>query len=410
MATSRKDNKGRVLRKGESQRKDDKRYIYQYTDPNGLRRVVYANDLMELREKEIELVKDQLDGIQFYTTGKATLNFVFDRYISTKYDLKENTRANYKYMYDHCVRDTFGKRNIADIKYSDVKYFYYSLINECGLKTNTVDTVHTVLHPTFEMAVRDEIIRINPSKGVMAELKKNCGKNKGIRHALSLDQQRAFLDYIKESPIYAHWLPLFTVLFGTGCRIGELIGLRWEDLDYDKKLISINHAAIYMFMENRKSEFHISTPKTVAGTRVLPMMDTVKQALKDEYEIQKENGFNTDVIDGMSGFIFCNKDGKLLNPSVINRAIRRIYEAHNAEEILKARRAGRPPLLIPHFSCHHIRHTFCTRLCENESNLKVIQDIMGHANIETTMDIYAEATELKKLETIQSLELSNKIF
>jgi len=410
MAISRKDNKGRVLRKGESQRKDDKRYIYQYTDPNGARRVVYANDLMELREKEKELVRDQLDGIECYSAGKATLNFVFDRYISTKYNLKENTRSNYKYMYDHCVRVTFGKRDIVDIKYSDVKFFYYSLINECGLKTNTVDTVHTVLHPTFEMAVRDGVIRTNPTKGVMAELKKGSGKNKGIRHALSLEQQRAFLDYIKESPIYCHWLPLFTVLFGTGCRIGELIGLRWEDLDYEKKLISINHAAIYMFMENRKSEFHISTPKTAAGTRIIPMMDVVMQAFKDEYEAQKEKGFNTDVIDGMSGFVFCNKEGKLLNPSVINRAIRRIYEAHNAEEILKAKRAGRRPILIPHFSCHHIRHTFCTRFCENETNLKVIQDIMGHANIETTMDIYAEATELKKLEAIQSLELSNNIF
>lgn len=115
-------------------------------------------------------------------------------------------------------------------------------------------------------------------------------------------------------------------------------------------------------------------------------------------------------MDGMSGFIFANRDGKLLNPSVINRAIRRIYEAYNAEEILKAKKAGRQPLLIPHFSCHHIRHTFCTRFCESETNLKVIQSIMGHANIETTMDIYAEATELKKQEAIRALEHSKDIF
>ena len=65
----------------------------------------------------------------------------------------------------------------------------------------------------------------------MAEIKQGFGKNRGIRHALSLEQQRAFLGYVAESPIYCHWLPLFTVLFGTGCRIGEVIGLRWEDLD-----------------------------------------------------------------------------------------------------------------------------------------------------------------------------------
>lgn len=221
MAKSRKDNKGRVLRKGESQRKSDLRYIYQYTDPNGSRRVIYANDLLELREKEKQLVRDQLDGIDSYCAGKATLNYVFDRYISTKYNLKEHTRANYKYMYDHCVRNTFGKRMIADIKYSDVKFFYYSLINGGGLKTNTLDTIHTVLHPTFEMAVRDGVIRNNPSDRVMAEIKQGFGKNKGIRHSLTLEQQRAFLNYVADSPVYCHWLPLFTVLFGTGCRIGD---------------------------------------------------------------------------------------------------------------------------------------------------------------------------------------------
>lgn len=410
MAKSRKDNKGRVLRKGESQRKSDLRYIYQYTDPNGSRRVIYANDLLELREKEKQLVRDQLDGIDSYCAGKATLNYVFDRYISTKYNLKEHTRANYKYMYDHCVRNTFGKRMIADIKYSDVKFFYYSLINGGGLKTNTLDTIHTVLHPTFEMAVRDGVIRNNPSDRVMAEIKQGFGKNKGIRHSLTLEQQRAFLNYVADSPVYCHWLPLFTVLFGTGCRIGEVIGLRWEDLDYEKRLISINHSVIYMFMENGKSEFHVSSPKTEAGVRVIPMMDAVYQAFQDEYEVQKENGFNVTVVDGMSGFIFANREGKLLNPSVINRAIRRIYEAYNTKEILKAKKERRQPLLIPHFSCHHIRHTFCTRFCENETNLKVIQSIMGHANIETTMDIYAEATELKKQEAIKALEHSNNIF
>ena len=232
MSMSRKDSKGRVLRKGESQRKNDGRYIYQYTDSTGKRRVVYSNDLLELREKEKELVRNQLDGLESYCSGKTTLNYAFDRYISTKYDLKEHTRVNYKYMYNRFVRDTFGKRIINDIKYSDVKFFYCSLMNILGLQANTLDNIHTILHPTFQMAVRDNVIRNNPASGVMAEIKKANGKNKGIRHALTLEQQRAFLNYVSNSPVYCHWLPLFTALFGTGCRIGEMIGLRWEDLDY----------------------------------------------------------------------------------------------------------------------------------------------------------------------------------
>ena len=87
MSKTRKDNKGRVLRKGESQRKSDLRYIYQYTDPNGVRRVIYANELVELREKEKQLFRDRLDGLDFYCSGEATLNYVFDRYIATKYNL-----------------------------------------------------------------------------------------------------------------------------------------------------------------------------------------------------------------------------------------------------------------------------------------------------------------------------------
>ena len=85
------------------------------------------------------------------------MNYAFDRYIATKYDLKEHTRVNYKYMYDRYVRGTFGKRIINDIKYSDVKFFYYSLLNEMGLQPNTLDNIHTVLHPTFQMAVRDDV-------------------------------------------------------------------------------------------------------------------------------------------------------------------------------------------------------------------------------------------------------------
>lgn len=173
MAKARKDNKGRALRKGESQRTDNT-YVYTYTDPFKKRRFVYARDLQTLRKKESDLIKNQLDGLDVYMAGNATLNYVFDRYMSTKYDLRKTTRSNYMYMYDHFVRDGFGQRKIAEIKYSDVMYFYYYLLNEKNMQANTVDTIHTVLHPTFQLAVRDEIIRKNPTDGVMAEIKRKA--------------------------------------------------------------------------------------------------------------------------------------------------------------------------------------------------------------------------------------------
>ena len=412
MAKARKDNRGRALRKGESQRTDNT-YVYTYTDPFKKRRFVYAKDLQTLREKQDKLKREQLDGLDSYLAGNATLNFVFDRYMSTKYDLRKTTKSNYLYMYNHFVRDGFGERLIAELKYSDVKYFYLYLLNEKGLQANTVDTIHTILHPTFQLAVRDDIIRKNPSDGVMAEIKKKAGKNKGIRHALTIQQQRAFLNYIANEPVFSHWLPLFTVLLGTGCRIGEVIGLRWQDVDYENRIININHSVVYYAVAGaptKKSVFQVSLPKTEAGIRDVPMMDEVYEALQQEYEYQRENGFNSTTIDGMTGFIFCNRFGNVHNPQTVNRTIKRILENYNAEEVLNAKKERRQPLILPHFSCHHLRHTFCTRLCENESNLKVIQAVMGHANIETTMDIYAEATAEKKKEAIENLSKNIKLF
>mgnify|MGYP003292958553 CR=1 FL=1 len=412
MSKSRKDNRGRVLRKGESQRSDG-RYVYQYVDPNGKRCSFYSKDLLELREKEKRLEKDLLDGIKNYCEGKATLNYVFDRYISTKYDLKENTRANYKYMYDRFVRQTLGKRMITEIRYSDVIFFYYSLLNDKKVKANTLESIHTVLHPTFQMAVRDNIIRTNPSDGVMAQIKKQPGRNHGVRHALTVEQQRAFINYVENNPTFYHWMPFFKFLLGTGCRIGEAIGIRWEDVNFEKREININHSLVYYskeYKEHPMCTFSISLPKTDAGIRIIPMMDAVYDALQIELKAQEEYGFNETEIDGMKGFIFTNRFGNVHNPQAVNRAIKRIYEAYNAEEVVKAAREHREPILIPHFSCHHLRHTFCSRFCENETNLKVIQAIMGHANIETTMDIYAEVTDMKKHESMKNLAHKLNVF
>lgn len=408
MAQARKDLRGRALRKGEVQRASDKRYMYTYTDPLGRRKFIYANDLATLREKEKQLMKDQLDGLDLYVAGKATINDVFDRYMSTKYDLRETTRSNYLYIWEHFVKDTFGKKRIADIKFSDLLQYYLYLLNDEEIALGTLDSVHCLIHPTFQLAVRDEIIRHNPSDGVMKEVSKRAGKSRGVRHALTLEQQRVFMDYIANHPVYYHWWPLFTVLLGTGCRIGEGLGLRWQDLDFEKRTISINHSLVY-YPEgsSRRSVLKVSKPKTEAGIRIIPMLDIVYDAFQMELEEQEETGYNQIEIDGMTGFIFTNRNGSAPNPQTVNRTIKRIISSYNADEVVRAKRQRREPVILPDFSCHHLRHTFCTRLCENETNLKVIQAIMGHRNIETTMDIYAEATEQKKQESIERLSNLN---
>ena len=420
MSEKRRDSKNRVLQNGESQRKDGK-YEFKYVDVNGTRRSAYSWKLvatdrvpkgkrcgLSLREMEKQIRRDLEDGIQTHTANTKTLNQLFDTYMSTK-ELKQSTRTNYQYMYKKYVSDTIGKRRISSIKYSDIKKFYNSLILEKKFKPNSMEIINTILHPVFTMAVRDGYIRTNPSDGVMAEIKKSHNWEKPKRHALTEKQQSLFVDFVAGSDTYKHWLPLFTVLLGTGCRIGEIIGLTWEDCDFTENIISINHNLIYRQQDDGKCEMHITTPKTEAGKRIVPMFEAVRKALLQERRQQMKCGFNTTIIDGYSGFVFTNRYGYVHNPQTINRAIKRIYTACNEREKIQAKKEHRQPVLIPHFSAHNLRHTFCTRLCENENDLKIIQEIMGHSDITTTMNIYNEATKERKQESFARLEGKIKI-
>ena len=394
MKATRRDAKGRVLRKGESYRKKQKLYVYSYTDVFGRRKSVYARELTELRKKEEMLSRDSMDEIDVYIAGQADLNFVFDRYINSKISLRKSTRSNYIYTYDQYVRGLLGKRLIASIKYTDILYFYKELIEEKGLAINTVDSVNVLLNPTFAMAVRDDIIRKNPVTGVMAEIKKNY-RSGTKREALTIEEQHAFVEALNQDE-NAPWRPLFMVMLGSGVRIGEIIGLRWVDVDLEGRTIDINHTTTYIEDRtgNGGSGFVVTEPKTESGKRVIPMLDEVYDALLEEKRMQAMSGVHcTDEIDGYSGFIFCNRFGNIRKMSGTNDALARIVNDYNAREELLARREHRKAVLLPHITNHILRHTFCTRLCEKETNLKVIQYVMGHSDIRTTMDIYAEATK-----------------
>lgn len=421
MAEKRRDSKGRVLWAGESQRPDGK-YEFKYADNNGERHSVYSWKLVatdrvpegkqvteSLRDMEKRIKKDLEDNLLVYETRKMTLNSFWDEYIAMKHELKDSTRSNYIYMYDKYIRPEIGQKNITVIKYSDVKKFYMTLIYEKGFKPNSMEIVNTILHPVFTSAVRDGYIRLNPSDGVMAEIKKSHAREKPKRHALTERQQELFVNFTAQSHQYSHWLPLITTMLGTGCRIGEILGLRWEDCDFEQNIISVNHTLIYRKFTDEPCHYAVTTPKTKAGERIIPMLADVKDALKTEYKQQIEDGFNESVIDGYSGFIFKSRYNTVLSPHGVNRVLDRIIKAYNTQEEQTAKRERRKPELLPHFSCHNLRHTFCTRFCENETNLKVIQEIMGHADITTTMDIYNEATKEKKMESFAGLEGKIKI-
>lgn len=397
--TKRKDKDRIVLRKGESQRPNGT-YDYRWTGKDGKRHVVYAKTLEDLREKEKEIQRDKSDGIKA-EARYVTINDLFDLWKQIKRGLKDNTFQNYQYMYNTFVRPEFGKTRVSTVKKTDVKRFYNYLADERGLQASTIDSVHTVLHQVLEMAVDDCYLRNNPSNNVLKELKQSHVFKTEKRKALTKPQQDLLLDFLKRNHTYNHWYPVIAVMVGTGLRVGEVTGLRWCDIDLENGMIDVNHTLIYYCHRDETQKngcyFNVNTPKSEAGVRQVPMLDFVKEAFLLEKQYQEAMGVECKAtVDGYTDFIFVNRFGNVQHQGTLNKAIRRVIRDCNDEVLLKKENE---PVLLPHFSCHTLRHTFTTRLCEAGVNIKVIQDTLGHADVQTTLNIYADVTkELKQAE------------
>ena len=175
--------------------------------------------------------------------------------------------------------------------------------------------------------------------------------------------------------------------------------------DWKNNYISVSKTIHYLPTDNGKYRQDITSPKTKNAVRKIPMLEEVRQALEEQRQNQIKFGIPTDcVIDGYSGFIFTTSLGKPYLSDGINSIIKRVRKKYNRTEIAQAEKENRPPILLPDFSPHIMRHTFCTRLCECDLNLKAIQSIMGHGSVKTSMDIYTHVSENKKQQEIKKLD------
>ncbi len=197
-----------------------------------------------------------------------------------------------------------GESQRKDGKY-EFKYVDVNGVRRSAYSWKLVETDKVPKGKRCGLSLREmeKQIRRDLEDGVMAEIKKSHNWEKPKRHALTQQQQALFINFLAESEIYNHWLPLMTVFLGTGCRVGEVIGLTWDDCDFKEGIISINHNLIYRQQDDGKCEMHITTPKTEAGKRIVPMFEAVRKALLQEKKQQMKHGFNSTVIDGYSGFV-----------------------------------------------------------------------------------------------------------
>lgn len=389
-----KDSKGRNLRPGEDQMKDG-RYRYRYVDKYGNRKPIYAWKLvpsdktpkgkredLSLREKIKIAEKDMDDGIRMYDS-KITTSELIERYIDTKPNLATSTKTNYLHILEKNIKpDKFGKLQICNVKKSDVKRFYAYLYKEKEFKVGTIQLYQNLIFPAFQLAVDDDLIRKNPCKGCMKEYSRNALGSNNI--PLTKEQQKELLEFLKNDRTYNCYFVLTAFMLSTGCRIGEALGMTWDDINLKEKYVKVDHQLIYK-KKDGKIQFYISDPKN-GESRIIPLQDEIISILqehkKQTYFTCKSSGFE---VDGYKGFVFYNRYLKPHQPNVIVKAFHLLVAAHNSD-------AEDGEILLPDFTPHTLRHTFCTRMAENGMDIRVLQEIMGHKTLEITMQVYNHVT------------------
>lgn len=377
------------LRTGEYERSNG-RYEYRYM-VFGKRFSIYDKTLEGLREKEDQIRSKESTTKKKFDRRITTLNDIFELWKELKRGIRHNTYRNYCYMYEQYVKDSIGEMYITTIKKSDIKRFFNYLADERRLKEGTVEAVQTILHQVLQIAVDDDWIDKNPSDHAVKELKRAHQWNTKKRQALTKEEQDLLMTFLSTNTANRRWYPITAVLLGTGMRVGEATGLRWCDLDFENDTINVNHTLVYYSKGIHNCDFAINDTKTPASKRIIPMTNQVKRAFLMEKEMQEQIGIKCKIeIDGYTDFIFLNRFGGLHHCGSLNKAYKRIIRDCNDAEFLKS---VNPKVLLPNFSCHNLRHTFATRLCESDMNIKLIQNILGHADISTTMDTYIHVTK-----------------
>lgn len=395
MSEKRRDNKGRILKTGESQRKDG-RYLYKYIDSFGEPQFVYSwklvatdrvpagkRDCISLREKIAELQKDIHDGIDV-VGKKMTLCQLYAKQNAQRPKVRKNTETGRKYLMDILKKDKLGVRSIDSIKPSDAKEWAIRM-SENGYAYQTINNYKRSLKASFYIAIQDDCVRKNPFD---FQLKAVLDDDTVPKTVLTEEQEEKLLAFAKADKTYSKNYDEILILLKTGLRISEFGGLTLPDLDFENRLVNIDHQQL---LRDTEIGYYIETPKTKSGERQVPMVEEAYQAFKRVLANRKND--KRVEIDGYSDFLFLNRKNYPKVASDYNGMMKGLVKKYNKYNEDK----------LPHITPHSLRHTFCTNYANAGMNPKALQYIMGHANIAMTLNYYAHATfdsamaEMKRL-------------
>ena len=380
MSEKRRDSKNRILRSGESQRKDG-RYAYKYIDTTGKPQFVYSwkleatdstpqgkRDGLSLREKEKQIRRDIEDAI-IPRGGEMTVLDLVKKYLSQKTGVRHNTEANYNFVLNIIKKEDFGRQRIDRVKLSDAKCWLIKLQQD-GRGYSSIHSIRGVVRPAFQMAVDDDLIRKNPFEFQLATV---VVKDSVTREAITRKQERAFLEFVKGDKHFSRYYDGIYILFKTGLRISEFVGLTLADLDMKNRKISVNH----QLQRKRNMEYIIEDTKTSSGTREIPMTDDVYQCFQ-RIIANRPKPKTEPMIGGRCGFLYLDKDGKPMMALHWEHYFKHICQKYNS--IYKVQ--------MPKVTPHVCRHTFCSNMAKSGMNPKTLQYLMGHSDIGVTLNTY----------------------
>lgn len=364
-----KSLKGKELGVGISQQTNGL-YVARFTDRFGRRKSKRFKKLQECRQ----WIADATYIDEHSDLENATDMFV-DAWFEYWIDLKKktvrpNTVRNYSERYERNIKNVIGNKLLTEVKPIHCQKIFSDMADE-GYKTTTIYQTRIALYNMLEFAKENEVIITNPCK---KSVKSDIGKPSDKKEALTIDDQRRFLAAAKgQSYEYQYRFAL-----QTGLRTGELVGLKWEDINFERKTLTIERSMEFRY---KVGEWRVGPPKSKSGYRTIPLTDEAICILK----APKEKNRKLKVIDKeWADTVFLCRKGQPVKNSTYDTALFKICD-----------KAG-----IKRFSMHVLRHTFATRCIEGGMMPKTLQKILGHSNIGITMNLYVHITEEEKQKEI----------